>query len=208
MTSADWDRRYGGAELVWTASPNRFVEAELTGLAPGRALDLGAGEGRNAVWLAEQGWRVTAVDFSPVGLAKGRGLAERRGVTVDWVTADLRDHRPAQGAFDLVLIAYLHMPPEVWSAVLRRAGDALAPGGTLLVVGHDAANIVDGVGGPQDPDVLHTPEAVAAELRGLRELPGLRILRAERVRRPVQTQAGVREAIDTLVRAVRAGHDA
>ena len=81
-------------ELVWTAEPNRFVVAELQDLAPGRALDVGAGEGRNAVWLASRGWQVTAVDFSAVGLDKGRRLAQDRGVAVDWVLADVRDYQP------------------------------------------------------------------------------------------------------------------
>ena len=82
MDEAGWDERYAAAELIWTAEPNRFVVAELTGLPPGRALDLGAGEGRNAIWLAEQGWDVTAVDFSAVGLDKGRAVAARRGVRI------------------------------------------------------------------------------------------------------------------------------
>jgi len=197
MDSADWDRRYGATGLLWTASPNRFVVAELTGLAPGRALDLGCGEGRNAIWLAEQGWQVSAVDFSAVGQDKARRLAGERGVTVNWVSADLRDYQPPPGAFDLVLLAYLHLPPGDWSAVLHSARDTLAPGGTLLVVGHDVANIAEGVGGPQDPAVLYTPQSVAAELSGLD------IRRADRVRRPVETDTGPREAIDTLVRAVR-----
>lgn len=78
MSSAEWDRRYAGSDLVWTAEPNRFVEAELTHLRPGRALDLGCGEGRNAVWLAEHGWQVTGVDFSPVALEKGRARRSTR----------------------------------------------------------------------------------------------------------------------------------
>ena len=78
----DWDARYAGSLLLWTAEPNRFLVAEADGLRPGRALDLASGEGRNAVWLAERGWRVTAVDFSPVALAKARALAARRGVDV------------------------------------------------------------------------------------------------------------------------------
>lgn len=197
MEATDWDRRYSATELVWTATPNRFVVAELSGLPAGRALDLAAGEGRNAVWLAEQGWQVTAVDFSTVALAKGRQLAQARGVTVDWVAADLRDYQPAHAAFDLVLVAYLQLRGADLAGVLHRAAGALAPGGTLLVVAHDVANLTDGIGGPQDPAVLCTPDSVAGELSGLA------VARAERVRRPVQTDAGPRDAIDTLVRAVR-----
>jgi SAM-dependent methyltransferase len=195
VDSQEWDRRYAGAELVWTAEPNRFVVDELRDLAPGRALDVAAGEGRNAVWLAAQGWQVTAVDFSAVGLDKGRRLAEARGVTVDWVRADVRDYQPEAAAFQLVLVAYLQLREAELDGVLRRAATALAPGGVLLVVGHDLANLTEGAGGPQDPAVLHTPEAIT------RSLGGLAVVRAERVRRPV---ADGREAVDTLVRATRA----
>ena len=92
---------------MWTAEPNRFAVAELQDLAPGRALDVAAGEGRNAVWLASRGWQVTAVDFSAAGLDKGRWLAQARGVTVDWVHADVRDYQPEAASFQLVLVAYL-----------------------------------------------------------------------------------------------------
>jgi SAM-dependent methyltransferase len=197
MERADWDRRYRGTELVWTAQPNRFVVEELGGLPPGRALDLGSGEGRNAVWLAEGGWQVTAVDFSSVALDKARRLAQARGVTVDWVLADLRGYRPEPGAYHLVLVAYLHLSPLERVAVLAGAVAALAPGGTLLVIGHDLANLTQGVGGPQDPAVLYTPEAIVAEL------DGLTVHRAERVRRPVDTAPEPGVAIDTLVRAAR-----
>jgi SAM-dependent methyltransferase len=197
MERADWDRRYRGTELVWTAQPNRFVVEELGGLPPGRALDLGSGEGRNAVWLAEGGWQVTAVDFSSVALDKARRLAQARGVTVDWVLADLRGYRPEPGAYHLVLVAYLHLSPLERVVVLAGAVAALAPGGTLLVIGHDLANLTQGVGGPQDPAVLYTPEAIVAEL------DGLTVHRAERVRRPVDTAPEPGVAVDTLVRATR-----
>jgi SAM-dependent methyltransferase len=87
----DWNRRYAGAEFMWTADPNRFLAAEVAELPPGRALDLACGEGRNAVWLAEHGWEVTGVDFSEAGLGKGAKLAEERQVSVDWMLADLLD---------------------------------------------------------------------------------------------------------------------
>ncbi len=195
-----WDERYSGDEFEWSMHPNQFVAAELTGVPPGRALDLAAGEGRNSVWLAEQGWSVTAVDFSRVGLEKGRKLSAVRGVgdsQVDWVVADLREYEPARAAFELVLIAYLQVDAALRARVLAGAAAALVPGGTLLVVGHDLTNLTEGVGGPQSPDVLYTPEAIAAEL------PGLRIVRAERRRRTVERDAGPATAIDTLVRAER-----
>jgi SAM-dependent methyltransferase len=200
VDSQQWDERYSGTEFEWTTRPNQFVAAELADLPPGRALDLAAGEGRNTVWLAGRGWRVTAVDFSRVGLEKGRKLSAARGVPegqVDWIVADLHDYQPEPGGYDLVLIAYFQVSPKVRATVLGRAAAALAPGGTAFIVAHDLTNLTDGTGGPQDPEVLYTPEAVRAEL------PGLRILRAERVRRTVERDCGPATAIDTLVRAVR-----
>jgi SAM-dependent methyltransferase len=199
VNSDDWDRRYAVREFVWDTGPNRFVAEELSGLPPGLALDLGAGEGRNAVWLAERGWRVTAVDFSGVALDKARKLAGDRGVTVQWVQADLREYEPGRGTCQVVVVAYLHLPPAARAAVLGRAAGALAPHGTAFVVGHDLDNLTDGTGGPQEPSVLYTPQAIAAEL------PGLIVKRAGRVNRPVDTEEGVRHAIDTLVLAVRPG---
>jgi SAM-dependent methyltransferase len=200
VDSQQWDERYAGAEFQWTTRPNQFVAAELADLLPGRALDLAAGEGRNTVWLAERGWQVTAVDFSRVGLEKGRTLSAARGIEdarVTWVVADLRDYEPERGTFDLVLIAYFQVIQDLRASVLARAAAALAPGGTLLVIGHDLTNLAAGVGGPQDPDVLYTPEAVSAELAGLR------VVRAGRVHRTVERDDGPATAIDTLVRAVR-----
>jgi SAM-dependent methyltransferase len=193
----EWDRRYADEEFLWSAEPNRFVVQELADLPPGRALDLACGEGRNAVWLAERGWQVTGVDFSRVGLQKARRLAEARGVTVEWVLADLREYEPQAGAYLLALVAYLHIPPAERAPVLLRACSALARRGVLLVVGHDVANLVEGVGGPQDPTLLYTPEGITAEL------PGLAVQRAAQVRRPVEVEGHTRYAIDTLVRAVR-----
>ena len=200
MDRQQWDERYAGAEFEWSMHPNQFVAAELAALPPGRALDLAAGEGRNSVWLAERDWSVTAVDFSRVGLDKGRTLGAARGVAdgqVDWVVADLSEYSPARAAFELVLVAYLQVDAALRARVLAGAAAALTPGGTLLVVGHDLTNLTEGVGGPQSPDVLYTPEAITAGL------PGLRVVRAERVRRTVERDGGRATAIDTLVRAER-----
>ncbi len=200
MDSQQWDERYASSEFTWSTEPNQFVAAELAGLPPGRALDLAAGEGRNTVWLAERGWRVTAVDFSRVGLEKGRKLSAARGVgaeQVTWIVADLNDYQPESAAFDLVLIAYAQVAPELRAKLLAGAVAAVAPGGTMFVVGHDLTNLTEGAGGPQYPEVLYTPEMIAAGLAGLR------VLRAERVRRAVEKDGTPATAIDTLVRAIR-----
>ncbi|HUY30388.1 MAG TPA: class I SAM-dependent methyltransferase [Acidimicrobiales bacterium] len=196
MDSSDWDARYAVDELVWRAEPNRFVVEEVHDLAPGRALDLACGEGRNAVWLAQQGWRATGVDFSTVALEKAARLAASRDVEVEWIAADLTSFEPPEAAFDLVLLCYVHLVAAERAALHAGAARALAPGGTILVVGHDLANLTEGVGGPQDPAVLFTPEDV------VRDLAGLEIVRAESVRRPVE---GSGDAIDALVRARRPG---
>jgi uncharacterized OsmC-like protein/SAM-dependent methyltransferase len=197
MEGHDWDERYRGATLLWTARPNQFLVEEVSGLDPGRALDLGTGEGRNAVWLAQQGWHVTAVDFSRVALERGAAIAQRSGVDVEWVQADLTQYRPRASAFDLVVILYLHLPPDARRAILDQAAMALRPGGRLLIVGHDLENLAAGHGGPQEPSVLYTPDAIAAEL------PGLTMARAQTVKRQVQTSEGVAAAYDTLVLAVK-----
>jgi len=197
VEARDWDRRYEMAELLWSAGPNRFVVEELEGLAPGRALDVAAGEGRNAIWLAEHGWRVHAVDFSTVALDRGRRIAGARGVEVEWERSDLRTWAPEEGAYDLVLVAYLHVPWGKLRAILQRAARGVAPGGVFLLVGHDRTNLEGGWGGPPDPAVLYGPAQVAGELTGFE------IDKAEVVRRPVETEGGTQHALDNVVRAVR-----
>ncbi|MEY2432305.1 MAG: hypothetical protein QOC92_2030 [Acidimicrobiaceae bacterium] len=194
MDASDWDARYAGTELIWTAKPNRFLVAEIDDLAPGRALDLACGEGRNAVWLATKGWQATGIDFSRVGLDKGGALAAQGGVDVEFVQADVTKYEPPARDFDLVVMLYLQLPHDEFRSALDRAASALAPGGTLLVVGHDLTNLTDGYGGPQHPSVLFTPDDV------VRALPALNVLKAERVDRHVETDDGPRVAIDALVR--------
>jgi SAM-dependent methyltransferase len=191
----DWDRRYAEVENLWAAKPNRFLVAEVSTLAPGRALDLACGEGQNAIWLASLGWAVTGVDFSSVAIEKARSRAAGEGVDVEFLCSDLVEFRPEAGAYDLVIVFYIHIPASERRVVLERAASAVSPGGTFLLVGHDLANLADGVGGPRDPGILFTPDDIAAEL------PGLEIERAERVLRDVEGEE--RPAIDALVRARR-----
>ena len=193
----EWDLQYAGHNLIWSAEPNQFFAAEVAGLPPGRAIDLACGEGRNAIWLAANGWDVTAVDFSQAGLDKAQSIAAARGVAVTWVLADLLEYGPSPASFDLVAVIYLHLPAPARRLVLGRAADAVAAGGTLLVVAHDKTNLRDGWGGPQDPAVLYGPDDLTADLTGLD------ITRAERVTRDVVTDLGPKVAIDVLVRATR-----
>ena len=201
-TAADWDARYRGTDRVWPAEPNVWVAKELAELAPGRALDLGAGEGRHALWLARTGWSVVAVDFSPAGLDRGRAMATMEkevGGRIEWVAADLRTFVPEPQGFDLILLSYVHLPPGERASLLRRAAAGLGAGGTLLVVGHATRNATDGVGGPPDVAVLFEPGDVLSDLRD----SGLSVEVAEERLRPVD--GSERPAVDAVVRARREG---
>jgi SAM-dependent methyltransferase len=189
----DWDRRYAEVENLWSAKPNRFLVAEVAGLEPGSALDLACGEGQNAIWLAQRGWRVRGVDYSGVAIEKARARAARDEVDVDFVQADLVEYQPEEGAFDLVLVLYLHVSAAERGAIHARAARAVAPGGTFLLVGHHLLNLTEGVGGPKDPELLYTPDGIAAEL------DSLEVENAEPMMRDVD--GADRRAIDVLVRA-------
>jgi len=202
-----WDERYAAVDRVWSRGPNQFVEAALAGLPPGEAVDLACGEGRNALWLAERGWRVTALDFSRVAVDRGRRLADEAGLTVTWevgdaLTAPLPDT-------DLVVLAYLQLPQEERRPAVRRAWGCLRPGGTFFLVAHDSSNLADGTGGPQDPAVLMTAEDVLGDLAGLEgDGAGAEVVRAERVARRVEADddhGGTTERVawDVVVHLVR-----
>lgn len=204
MDAQEWNERYAETSLLWSATPNRWVAAELADRPPGPALDLGAGEGRNALWLAARGFTVTAVDFSTVALDRGRQQAEAAQIPAErltWITADLLDYRPTALSFDVVVIAYLQLPEQPRRIVTARAVEALAPGGVLLVIGHDLANLTYGTGGPQTADVLFRPEDAVADIRATGR--PVSIVRADSVRRPVD--GSDRDAIDVLVRAEAPG---
>jgi SAM-dependent methyltransferase len=195
---ARWDERYADTDYLWDVRPNQFVERHAIDLEPGRAIDLAAGEGRNAVWLAGRGWQVTAVDFSQAGLDKAARLAADRDVAerVDLVRADALLWEPGEPV-DLVVIAYLQIPSPQQRVALEHAAAWLRPGGRLIVVAHDRSNIDAGHGGPQDPDVCY-------DLAGVRAaLATLDIEVAEVARRAVDTEDGPSVALDTLVVASR-----
>jgi SAM-dependent methyltransferase len=189
-----WDERHAGREPIESPEPDPSLARIAGEQTPGRALDLAAGDGRNAIWLAAHGWDVTAVDFSAVALERARASAATAGVTVDWVNADLLEWRPAPRSFDLVAIMFLHLPRDERRPVYAAAAEAVAPGGLLLVVGHDLANLTEGAGGPQDPEVLFTPPEIAADLAGFT------VETAETVTRDL---GDGRRAIDAVVLARR-----
>ena len=196
MDSSGWDERYSTKELVWTGRANQFIEHNLADLEPGSAIDLGAGEGRNAVWLAKRGWKVTAVDFSQVGLDKARQLATDNSVEVNIECADATTYEPA-GPVDLVVLSYLQLGQQERRTILEHAVTWLKPGGTLFIIAHDRSNVNDGYGGPSMPDVCYAVEETTDAIRGLD------ISVAEVAERQVDTPDGPETALDTLVIATR-----
>lgn len=199
-----WNERYATRELVWSRGPNARFASEVVDLTPGMALDVACGEGRNGIWLAEQGWRVTAIDFSDVAIRKASQIARRRGVNVQWIIGDVASYPLSARAFDLVAVLYLHTGAAERAQWLRNVIGAVKPSGTFVYIGHDPSNIEQGVGGPQDPDLLPDIEEMRAALVGFR----LQVARV--VERPVDGEPGHGQQLtgvarDTVIRAVRTG---
>lgn len=196
--AASWAERHAAAAMAWDTTPNQFVVAACHKLRPGRALDLGAGEGANAVWLAGRGWQVTAVEQGTVEVGRILSHSVLLNHPVDAIVGDAVAYRPRPASFDLILLSYLQLPEHQLRLVFANVIPGLAPGGRVLVVAHDASNLDRGWGGPQDPNLLTTPEVVAGLLAGL----GLEVQRAEVVRREVLVPGGLRIALDHVVEAL------
>ena len=138
-----WEERYSGEETIWSGNPNPQLVAEVSGLTPGTALDVGCGEGGDVIWLAHQGWRVTGADFSANGLARAARHADDAGVAdhTDWWQVDARTFAADGRSYDLVTTHFLHPPDGGMVEVARRLADAVAPGGHLLIVGHAPSGV-------------------------------------------------------------------
>jgi SAM-dependent methyltransferase len=159
-----WDERYAGDGRTWSGRPNAVLVAEAGGLAPGRAVDLGCGEGGDSIWLAGRGWQVTGIDFSSAGLAPAAAHASEAGVEgIDWRQADLRTWTPGGEQWDLVTSHFLHLLDAGMLEATRRMAEAVAPGGTLLVVGHHPEDAHTGLRWSM-PGVLFTAEDLAPAL--------------------------------------------
>jgi SAM-dependent methyltransferase len=195
---AEWDERYASAEQVWSGEPNGALVAEVAGLPPGRALDVGCGEGADVVWLAHQGWDVTGLDVSQVALDRAALHARQAGATVRWVHADLVQAQLPAGAFDLVSAQY--------PALLKTPGDdaerallaAVAPGGTLLVVHHADIDPEEAKARGFDPADYVSPADVAALLDD-----GWRVEVDEKRARDITGGAGAHHTHDLVLRARR-----
>ncbi len=167
MDEAFWDERYRSTGGLWSGNPNPQLVAEAADLAPGTALDAGCGEGADAIWLAARGWRVTAVDVSTVALERGDAQAAERGADVarriDWRHEDLTDWIPAEASYDLVSAQFMHLPKGPREALFRALAAAVAPGGSLLIVGHHPSDLTT-IPRPALPDLFFTASDVAALL--------------------------------------------
>lgn len=153
-----WDERYGSEDRIWSGQPNPQLVDRVASLQPGSALDVGCGEGADAVWLARQGWEVTALDVSQVALDKAAEHAAEAGVDITWRQVDLGGWPGEPGAYDLVSAQFMYLPQPELAQLYRALGDSVAPGGTLLLVGHHP---MDPRHGDHDfPDVRWTPEEV------------------------------------------------
>lgn len=162
-----WDRRYGDHDKVWSGSPNPQLVAEATEMPPGRALDVGCGEGADAIWLAGRGWDVTGLDFSRVGLDRAAQLAAAAGpgiaARIRWLHQDLLEWTAPVQAYDLVSSQFTHLPAEPMHRLMGQLAGAVAVGGTLLVVGHDFSDVATGLR-PDRPEMYSTAESLAAGL--------------------------------------------
>lgn len=163
-----WNERYRSKERIWSGNPNRHLVSETEDLKPGRALDVGSGEGADALWLAGRGWRVTALDISTVALDRGAAHARERGGDVagriTWTRADVTRWDPPESAFDLVTAQFMHLPPERRARLFPALASAVAPGGELLVVAHHPRDLEEGVPRPPHPELFYTGDEVVAAL--------------------------------------------
>ncbi|MGD0557593.1 MAG: class I SAM-dependent methyltransferase [Streptosporangiaceae bacterium] len=200
MDAQFWDDRYRSRDQLFSGAPNGVLVTEVTGLVPGRALDVGAGEGGDTLWLAERGWQVTATDISSVALDRGARAAAARGVAgrVQWLPADLTKEPPAAGAYDLVSAQYFPLPRQPEHTALRGLLYAVAPGGTLLIGSHDLAELPPGEEHGFDPSDYYQPGDIAKLLDH-----DWTILINETRPRTAPAPAGTHHAHDTVLRAQR-----
>lgn len=166
MSSDFWNARYATDAYIFGTAPNVFLASQAGLIRPGmRALAVADGEGRNGVWLASQGHDVLTVDLSEVGVARARALADEHAVRIDTLVADLKVWTPPAGAFDAVVLMYLHMPPAMRTAVHRKVAAALHPGGLLLLEAFHPRQLGRTSGGPKEVELLYTLADVRADFK-------------------------------------------
>ncbi|MDF0535790.1 class I SAM-dependent methyltransferase [Shewanella sp. A32] len=165
-----WDDVYSAEQYVYGSEPNEFLLAHSSDLPQGRVLCIGDGEGRNSVYLARQGYQVTAVDLSAVGIAKAKKLAARYGVSVDYIQADLAQFSFGENQWDAIVSIFCHLPAPLRKRVHQQVIDGLKPGGVFLLEGYTPRQLQFGTGGPKAVEMLLDKDEVASELAALNML--------------------------------------
>jgi SAM-dependent methyltransferase len=165
-----WNERYRSSQRVWSGNPNPQLVAEAADISPGRALDVGCGEGADAIWLARKGWAVVAADISSVAIERGeqhaRDTDPAASARIEWRQADLLTQPPEPGSFDLVSVQFMQLPPEPRTRLFSALAASVRAGGTLLIVGHHPSDLTTGVPRPPMPELFYSSDEIAGLLDG------------------------------------------
>jgi SAM-dependent methyltransferase len=204
---AYWEERYAEPGLTWSGKPNAVLVSEAAGLTPGRALDIGSGEGGDALWLAQHGWSVTGVDISANALDKARSrieLADRSAAElIRWEQHDLSEWLPRAQSFDLVSSHFMHLPEPVRGRLFRSLAAAVAPGGTLLIVGHDVSDTNSGLHRADHPELMFGASDVLTAIESERLSVAVAESRERHVTGGHDTATVMRDIVVKAVRAPR-----
>lgn len=204
FSAGHWDERYRSSERIWSGNPNPQLVAEVTGRPPGLALDVGCGEGADAIWLAQAGWMVVGADISGVALERAaqhaRDTDPAAAERIHWWQVDLLAKAPEPDSFDLVSAQFMQLPPDRRTPLFTALAAAVRAGGMLLIVGHHPSDLEAGVPRPPMPELFYTPEELAGLLDG-----GWTVHTSESRPRPATTPDGTEVTIhDTILAATRA----
>jgi SAM-dependent methyltransferase len=206
FSQAAWDERYRSRDALWSGNPNPNLVSQVADLAPGLALDAGSGEGADAIWLAARGWLVTAIDISPVALQRAAAHAAERGDElagrIEWRHEDLTSWEPGDASFDLVSVQYMHLPEPLRNEMFRRLAAAVAPAGTLLIVGHHPSDLQTRVPRPPMPEMFYTGDDIASLLA---DGDWIIATNAASPRAGTDPDGNVVTVHDTVLRATRSG---
>lgn len=168
MSKDFWDKRYSEKEFAYGIEPNQFFKEQIEKLSPGRALFLGEGEGRNAVYAAKQDWQVDAVDFSSSAKDKALRLAEENKVKINYEVCDLSNYKFKENYFDLIVMIFVHLPIELRTIVFSTAISSLKQNGKMIIEAFNKEQINNTSGGPQSLDLLYSEKDVLSLVHDLR----------------------------------------